>query len=117
MRRRPDLIALCAIVCCLTPVSVGTGACGAFSRARLLDDFNDNRTNAGLWRPRIEGVGPTVAEANRRVEMSLPPGSSGELFRADYCSVCALHGDFDIQVDYRLLEWPTTNGARAGLVL
>jgi hypothetical protein len=29
---------------------------------------------------------------------------------AGVASRCTLHGDFDVQVDYRLLGWPTANG-------
>ncbi|MDP3973462.1 MAG: hypothetical protein Q8P92_01385 [Candidatus Daviesbacteria bacterium] len=30
-------------------------------------------------------------------------------------SACVLNGDFDIQVDYQLLEWPARNGVRMGI--
>jgi hypothetical protein len=82
------------------------------------DDFNDNQTNANLWQVSSAGVGPTVAEVNQRLEITIPANSSNsQLFGGGYRTKCALRGDFDVQVDYELLTWPNSNGIRLGFWL
>ena len=78
------------------------------------DDFNDNVTNTTLWNI-LEYGGPYVNETNQRLEITIPPDSSGDTFSAGYASKCALRGDFDVCVDYHLLTWPENSGVRAGL--
>lgn len=81
----------------------------------LTDDFNDNSTNYGLWStPADSGV--TVNETNQQVEISYDPSASGGQFGAGYFAKLGIKGDFDIQVDYNLLDWPAGNGVRIGLV-
>jgi hypothetical protein len=88
------------------------------------DNFDDDSTSV-LWSPGKIGFGPTVDKKNGRVEMAIPPGStngpapipSGTLTVAGfYVFACDLQGDFDIQVDYQLLEWPPASGVNAMLV-
>jgi len=87
---------------------------------KVFDDFNDNTINSNLWSAGQWG-GPTVDEINQRLEIFFPWDSAGEGFGADYWSKCLLRGDFDIQVDFSLLDWPsvdqlgTGNGVRIGL--
>lgn len=58
-----------------------------------------------------------IDEVNRRVEVSHSASASGYIFYSQYKSTCGLKGDFDIQVDYKLLEWPSANGIRVGLAV
>lgn len=81
----------------------------------LYDDFNDNTINSSLWTDVHGGSGPTIDEINQRLEITHPAASSGDTFFAQYTSICQLRGDFDIQVDYQLLTWPSANGVRIGL--
>lgn len=37
------------------------------------------------------------------------------MIEADWGTTCRLAGDFDVQADYRLLEWPAANGVQAML--
>lgn len=87
--------------------------------AAVLDDFDDQTVNTHLWTRNVQGVGPTVAELNGRLEIRLPPTSIEDptlrVLRGGYSSVCQLRGDFDIQVNYQLLDWPFSNGVRVGL--
>jgi len=93
--------------------TVDSGTEAAFSVTK--DDFNDNKINSSLWKSYTVGSGPTVAERNKRLEITFPANSSGDLFGAGYTTVCTLTGDFDIQVDYSLLTWPKENGVRVGM--
>ena len=70
------------------------------------DNFNDNFLNPALWSPYVIGdVGGTVSETNRRLEVTLNPGASN----VGVVSLCSAAGDFDVQVDFSLLNWPPGN--------
>lgn len=87
----------------------------------FVDDFDDDATNTSVWDPLISAYGPQVQEANQRLEISMSSDShlanGGDSFSAGYLSNRRLRGDFDIQVDYQLLTWPSLNGVRTGLNL
>ena len=105
---------LCALSC-LTALQ----ATPASAYTTIVEDFNDNVTNSSLWTAGQTGTGPSVAETNQRLEISIPatsfddPADSG--FTASISSTCALRGNYDLQVDYDLLLWPTANGVRIAL--
>lgn len=100
-------------------VLTGPPAAGA-----VLDDFDDEATSPA-WLIAVGGTGPTIVEAGGHVEVSLPadardgpvpvPGIP-PAFSAAYALKCPVRGDFDVQVGYRLLEWPAVNGAGVRLV-
>ena len=93
---------------------------GRVSAMTLYDDFNDNDINIDRWTYFTNSSQPTLEEVNGRIEMSLPATSEdgpGGVFGAWLESRCRLKGDFDIQTDYQLLEWPEANGVRIGLGL
>ena len=81
----------------------------------LIDDFNDNSTDTSLWWTYANDTGPSIAEINQRVEISLPGESYGERFGAGYSSAFNLRGDFDVEVEYSLLNWPVQSGVRVGM--
>ncbi|MDO8412812.1 MAG: hypothetical protein Q7S51_03360, partial [Gallionellaceae bacterium] len=64
-------------------------------------------------------TGPSISETNQRLEISIPATSLDDPtnpgFSAGYSSICSLRGDYDIQVDYDLLSWPTANGVRISI--
>jgi hypothetical protein len=71
------------------------------------DNFNDNSLNSSIWNRVIvpSGAG-TIIETNQRIEMTRSiPGSVYQGLQ----SRCKLRGDFDAQVDFRLLNWPAQN--------
>ncbi len=75
----------------------------------ITDSFDDNSMNTKLWQVDKNGL-PTVKEVNQEVEVSIPANIQGESW-AGYTSRFALRGDFDMQVDYRALSWPSNSGA------
>jgi hypothetical protein len=83
----------------------------------LQDNFDDNQFDTSRWRVEAWGTGPTIAEVNQRLEITVPANSAGSTFSSGPFSRVLVHGDFDVQVDYQLLNWPQTNGVRAGFVL
>jgi dipeptidyl aminopeptidase/acylaminoacyl peptidase len=83
-------------------------------RAPYLDTFSGDRIDPFWGIPFVTGGGVSIAQVNGELEISVP--SSATLDPAlGYISVgvdgqCRLVGDFDVQVDYRLLT-PLTPGA------
>jgi hypothetical protein len=47
----------------------------------------------------------------------MPAAAAGDEFGARLVSVFQLHGDFDIQVDFSLPQWPDYNGMRVAIGL
>jgi dipeptidyl aminopeptidase/acylaminoacyl peptidase len=86
-------------------------------RAPFGDDFNDNVRDP-FWHV-IQDQGASVDETNGRVEISIAgsaePGGPFNQVDGHYGSNCSLPGDFDMQVDYSLLEWPAGDGVFAPL--
>ncbi|HUF35270.1 MAG TPA: PKD domain-containing protein, partial [Gemmatimonadales bacterium] len=85
------------------------------SGSRVLDDFNDNARDTLLWTAPADTGRVRAVEANGRLEITMAGSASGAVFGNGYASRCTLAGDFDIRVDYHLLEWPAANGVRVGL--
>ncbi|MHB0997861.1 MAG: hypothetical protein ACYC27_01330 [Armatimonadota bacterium] len=87
----------------------------------VIDDFNDGSMNTALWTPFIDGIGPTATEESGCVVVTLPvdaheadaPHSFGGGLKSAKC----VRGDFDIQIDYNLIDWPSGSGVRVGLGL
>lgn len=74
--------------------------------------------NDALWQP-VQlvdlGAAPAIAWSSPNLVVALPVDA--RTFKIGMQSLKALQGDFDIQVSYRLLEWPSLNGARLGFDL
>ncbi len=87
----------------------------------VFDDFNDNLTDPTKWLTSVVGDGPIISEEQGRLAITLPANSEDapaqSFFGAGYLSICLLRGDFDLQVDYSLIDWPASNGVRVGLSL
>jgi hypothetical protein len=80
----------------------------------FVDAFNDNSLNTYWWSPLTSG-GPTIQEVNSRVEVTVPSTCSDPFFYAHIQLTQPIVGDFDAQVDYQVLTWPSNNGVRLGL--
>lgn len=72
----------------------------------FVDTFTGDRVNP-FWSHGTTGSGPTITQVNGQLEVTLPAGTS---FGSDgYANAfafmrCRFPGDFDMQVDYRLLS-------------
>lgn len=96
-------------------------SCGTLApEAAFCDDFNDNSINSESWTVWIDGSGPTIEEKNQRLEVASPadplPSATGT-FGALCGGVCQLQGDFDMQVDFQMLEAPLLSGVRVGMLV
>lgn len=83
----------------------------------VYDNFDDNATDKSEWKSETGGTGTTINEVGQRLEISHEATASGSPFFGQYVSTCKISGDFDIQVDYQLLQWPSTNGIVVGLAV
>jgi len=106
-RRSSLVLALCAML-----------LWGAQAGAQVfVDDFNDNHIDPDTWAPVLYGSGAQIAEVNQELQFTMASDSSGTEFGARLVSLFLLRGDFDIQVDFSLLEWPHYNGVRTAIGL
>jgi len=82
--------------------------------ADTYDGFNRSR-----WQVVVYGSNPVIREANNRLEVLFPADSEESPvtggFNGGVTSTCMLQGDFDIRVNYVLVDFPQLNGVRIGL--
>lgn len=84
----------------------------------LFDDFNDGETDPTQWQLVDDwnnDQGVTIEEKNGRLEAFIPASATGSVFGRTLTTVCKIVGDFDVQVDYQVLDWPANNGVRAAI--
>jgi hypothetical protein len=92
----------------------------ASTTTTVSDDFNDNSTDTSLWDVVSLGSGDSgVLEQNGRLEMRLGADASGgdSGFGVGYVTKHTVPGDFDVQMSFSLLNWPSNSGARLGVGL
>jgi dipeptidyl aminopeptidase/acylaminoacyl peptidase len=83
-------------------------------RVPYLDTFSEERIDPFWGIPFVTGSGASIAETNGRLEVSMPSDTLNDptlgFANAGIGAQCHLLGDFDIQVDYQLLQWPPQSG-------
>ncbi len=83
-------------------------------RIPFLDAFDADRIDPFWGIPFVTGSGPSIAETNGRLEVSMPSDTLNDpllgFANVGVGAQCHLLGDFDIQVDYQLLQWPPQSG-------
>jgi hypothetical protein len=90
--------------------------CGAQAGAQVfVDDFNDNHINPDIWTVDLYGSGAQIAEVNQELLFTMPSTASGTEFGSRLVSRFLMRGDFDLQVDFSLLDWPDYNGVRTAI--
>jgi len=87
----------------------------------MLENFEASAMNPSVWSLFIDGIGPTAVQKDGYLEVTIPTDTreaeEPHSFGGGYKSVKCLRGDFDIQVDYHLLDWPEGSGIRMGIGL
>jgi dipeptidyl aminopeptidase/acylaminoacyl peptidase len=86
-------------------------------RAPFVDAFDGG--SGQFWRSWSSGSGATIDEQNGRLEATVAAdsvqGGQYDQISVESGTTCRLAGDFDVQVDYQLLEWPAANGVQVVL--
>lgn len=87
-------------------------------RTPYLDTFTGNRIDPFWGIPFSQGGGVSIGQTNGEIEVSVPSAATLDP-SLGYISLgieaqCHLVGDFDVQVDYRLLSWPSPAGVNVG---
>jgi len=86
-------------------------------RAPWVDTFDGG--DSRFWQVINNGKGATNTEQNGQLVTTLAAdsveGGQYNEIETHWGTQCRLVGDFDVQADYRLLEWPQANGVQAAL--
>ncbi len=80
----------------------------------LRDDFSSPNIDQRLWTPSAS-KDCSVTQSNGQMVLTIGPNASGDKFSAECQSTWGIKGDFDMRVDYELLDWPEGNGVRIGM--
>jgi hypothetical protein len=87
--------------------------------APFVDGFDDGRIDSSLWHTIVSGSGVSIGELGGRLVADFAagavPGGAFNQIETHIGLQCQLAGDFDMQVDYALLDWPAANGLQAYL--
>lgn len=107
-RKRPVAMAMFLVGCLLflAPAHAAT----------ISEGFNNNTYDQNSWFPQTQGQGPSTTVADNRLEITIPATSSGTPgFGADIGTIFTLVGDFDVQADFTLFNWPSPTGVQVGI--
>ena len=78
--------------------------------------INQNNVDRGHWQIGIAGNGPSLQIANGGALITIPSGSTPStqqgFINVGMASGCVVRGDYDVQVDYALEQWPANNGVQ-----
>jgi Tol biopolymer transport system component len=90
-------------------------------RLPFLDTFTGSRLDPFWGIPFAQGGGVSIAQTNGELEVSVPSGATLDptfgYISLGIGSQCRLTGDFDVQVDYRLLVWPDPSDVNVGFAV
>jgi len=88
-------------------------------RTPYLDTFSGDRIDPFWGIPFVTGSGVSLNQANGELEISVPSGAQVDpafgFISMGVSAQCRLVGDFDVQVDYRLLQWPSPSDVNLSL--
>lgn len=83
------------------------------------DAFEDGRIDGSFWSTGVSGTETSIAETNGRIEVAVGagavPGGPFNAIDGQQFLRCGAPGDFDVGVDYELLDWPAANGVQVAL--
>jgi Tol biopolymer transport system component len=107
-----------ATSCDLMTMAIGSAPVDVSTlRAPFVDTFDGG--DGRFWQVIQFGSGAVNAEENGQLVTTLAAGSvqggQYDQIETHWGTQCRLAGDFDVQVDYRLIEWPGANGVQAAL--
>jgi hypothetical protein len=80
----------------------------------IQENFNNDNFNHDLFQIYTQS-GPWVVTVKNRLEIWIPSDSYGNYLVGSLFSKFKLSGDFDVQVDFGLLDWPASSGISTGI--
>jgi len=85
----------------------------------ISESFNNNTYDQNFWGTGTQGQGPSTAVTSNRLEITIPANASAGgnpyPFGGQIGSRFELVGDFDVQVDFNLFNWPSPVGVQVGI--
>jgi len=88
---------------------------------RITDDFSTETVDPQIWTVATTGTGVDATQGNGHLEITIhadaTPASGWPSYSGSYLTKCSFARDFDVSVDYALVEWPTANGTNVALQL
>ncbi|HEY7118467.1 MAG TPA: hypothetical protein VH475_17895 [Tepidisphaeraceae bacterium] len=102
------------------PGTCQNGTCAPSGGSILTDDFDDGVIDPAKWTVGHFGFGSSVEETNGELQITIAADASESpdtpgVLGSWVTSTCRLRGDFDVQVDYRLADWPPASSVPAVL--
>jgi len=80
----------------------------------IADSFGGATIDETIWTQFMDGTGWTMSAADGHLEFNFQPGtqpnSSDGTYGGHVGTNCSFPGDFDAQVDFTLVDWPSANG-------
>jgi hypothetical protein len=87
----------------------------------LDDTFSGSTIDSQLWTSDTNGAGVDISQRNGQLDMTLladaTPDPHYNEIAGYYWGACSFYRDFDLRIDYTLLEWPASSGAQVGFLL
>lgn len=91
----------------------------AYAGGIISETFTNNTYNQDMWSIYTQGTGPSTAVTSNRLEITIPANASNGgnpyPFGGSIGTKFALKGDFDVQVDFNLFNWPAPTGVQVGI--
>jgi len=85
--------------------------------APLEETFDDGVLDRSVWHDYVSGTGTSIGESSGELQVAIAAdaaaGGTYNLIEGHWGTECSMPGDYDLQVDYRLADWPAQNGVRA----
>jgi hypothetical protein len=83
----------------------------AYSSGTITETFINNDYNGNLWYLGNQGQGTTAQITNNRLEVTVAGNGYSNFTGVGF----SLTGDFDMKVDFTLINWPASNGTQLAI--
>jgi hypothetical protein len=85
----------------------------------ISDTFDGNQIDGTIWYQIHQGTGWTLTQGGGNLDFAFPagtaPGGQYDNYGGHVGTLCNFPGNFDAQVDFKLVQWPAANGISVNL--
>jgi hypothetical protein len=113
IRHRSIAIPLAAALASLALAA--TAGAGRITSTTISDQFGGQGIDQSVWWYGTNDPNVSIDQGRGRVTVHVGAGAS-DSFNASVGSRCRLHGDFDAQLSYRLVDWPGNDSIDVSLM-